>query len=93
MPVDVRSQRAFGVIGVNHAHIVEAQQSIRFTDHMLQSGGVRDIETAGQQMASVQAESDRHVGQFGREFAHHMQLFETPSKLRARADRVLDQEH
>ena len=44
MPVDVRSQRALGVVGVNHAHIVEPQQAIRFADHVLQSGGIGDIK-------------------------------------------------
>ena len=29
----------------------------------------------------------------GREFAHHVQLLEAPAELRARADRVLDQQH
>ena len=28
-----------------------------------------------------------------REFAHHVQLFEAPAELRARADRILDQQH
>ena len=32
MPVEVRSQRALGIVGVNHAHIIEAQQAIRFSN-------------------------------------------------------------
>ena len=44
-------------------------------------------------MARIQTESDGHVGQLGREFPHHVQLFKTPSKLRARAHRILDQQH
>ena len=62
MPVDVRSQGAFGIVGMDHAHIVEAQQAIRFGQHVSQACGVCDIETTGQQMAGVQAKSDRHIG-------------------------------
>ena len=44
-------------------------------------------------MASIEAEPDRDVGQLGSKFPHHIQLFEFSAKLRARADRVLDQKH
>ena len=45
MPVDVRPQRAFGIVGMNHAHVVEPQESIRFRYHFLQPFGARHIET------------------------------------------------
>ena len=48
MPVDVRSQGALGIVGVNHPHIVQAQQAIGLGEHIAQSGLVRDIETACQ---------------------------------------------
>jgi len=46
MPVNVRPQRPLGVVGVNHAHIVESQQAIGFGQHIPQPGLIGDIETA-----------------------------------------------
>jgi len=48
MPVDVRSQRTFGIVGVNHPHVIEPQQTIGFGQHVAQPVCIRDIETAGQ---------------------------------------------
>ena len=48
MPVDVRPQGAFGIVSVDHTHVVQAQQSIGFFKHVAQSGFIRDIETACQ---------------------------------------------
>ena len=48
MPVDVRSQRALGIVGVNHVHVVEPEQALRFGQHVAEPGGIGDIETTCQ---------------------------------------------
>jgi len=48
MPVDMRPQRSLGIVSVNHAHIVEPQETVRFGQHIPQPRLIGDIETACQ---------------------------------------------
>ncbi len=58
MPVHVRAQRRFGIVGVNHVNVFEVQQSARLIHGLAQSGLAGDIISGGQQVARIQAESD-----------------------------------
>jgi len=48
MPVDVRSQGALGIVGMDHPHVVQPQQAIGFAQHLSQASFFGDIETARQ---------------------------------------------
>ena len=48
MPVDVRAQRALGIVGMNHPHIIQPQKPIGFGQHVAKSSLIGDIETACQ---------------------------------------------
>ena len=53
---------AFGIVGVNHAHVFEPQNAVRFGDGLLQALRGRDIVAGRQQMARVEAKADRQIG-------------------------------
>ena len=91
VPVDVRSERAFRIVGVDHAHIFEAQRAIDFRNGLLQPRRAADIVAGCQAMAGVDAESDLEIDELGRELAHHAQFLESAPQGRAGARRVFEQ--
>jgi len=93
MPVDVRPERCFGIVGVDHVHIVQPQDSGRLRDGFLQTGLRRNIVTRSEQMTGIQAKTYWQIRHLRRKFADRRQLFEPPADLRARAHGAFGQEH
>ena len=84
---------ALRIVGVNHLYVIEPQDCFDFGDGMLQAIGSRDVVAAGSEaVASIEAEPDRQIHALLGKFAHRTQLFEPAAKLRAGADRVLQQD-
>jgi hypothetical protein len=53
VPVHVRSQRRFGIVGVDDLHIRNPQNAVGFGHGLLQTCLARHVESGGQQVARV----------------------------------------
>ena len=61
VPVHARSARRLGVVRVDQMYALEADRSLDCQDRRPQAGLGGDIETGGQQVAGIQALSDRKI--------------------------------
>src|SRR5580698_320336 len=90
VPVQMRSERAFGIVGVDYANIFDAQRAIYLGHRLLQARRRADIVAGRQAMAGIDAESDFQIGPLRRELAHRAQLFETAAQRSARSGSIFE---
>ena len=62
VPVDMRIQLGFGVVGVDDLDVVEAQNLVDLRHRLLDGGRCREIVSRCQAVASVDAEADFELG-------------------------------
>src|SRR3982074_1668027 len=93
MPVDVRAERSFRIIGVDDVHVLQPQDELGFGNGLLKTLRGGNVVSRSQQMTSVQTET---WGQFGHacgEYADGCQFFETAADLCACAHGAFCQQH
>jgi len=91
VPVQVRSQRPLGIVGVDHMNVLHSEDSVGFTHSLLQTWLTRDVEARRQQVASVQAVANLQVGLSSRKRPNHLQFFQSATDVRATTGCVLQQ--
>ena len=57
--VEMRAERAFGIVGVDHFDEVEAEYAVGGGYGFFEAGGVGDVEAGGEEMAGVETIGDR----------------------------------
>lgn len=92
VPVHMRSQRRFGIVGMNDGHVLQSQPAVDFPNCLFQSFLCRDVVAGREQVACVQAESEGQIREFARELAHYLELFKPATQLRTRAGCILYQQ-
>src|SRR5450432_1609212 len=85
VPVDVRSELRFVIVGVDHFYVVDTEDSIDFSDGLLDAGGAGHVVAGRMTVAGIDAESDGEIGKFGGKLPHDTQFFETAAQHRAGA--------
>ena len=91
MPVDVRPELRFGVVGVDHFYVVDAEDSIDFSDGLLDAGGGGNVVAGRMTVAGIDTESNGEIGKFGGKLPHDAQFFEMAAQHRAGAGSVFEQ--
>src|SRR5438128_569101 len=76
MPVHSRSKRCFRIVGMDQFHILHHEDAVRVAYCLVQSSFAANIEAGCEQMASVQAATDRQIRQARGEVENRAQLFE-----------------
>jgi len=89
--IEVRAERAFGIIGVDDFDLIEAEDFVGRRYGLGETRGVDDVEAGGEEVAGVEAVGDGEVCLAGREVADHAEFFEAPADLVAAADGVFEQ--
>lgn len=65
MTVEVRSERPFGIVGVHHGDVIEAEHAVEQLDRFGQSGRRGDVVARNKAMARINAEPDFEIGEIG----------------------------
>src|SRR5205823_5016183 len=81
VPVHVRSQRRFGIVGVDDFHIRNPQNAVGFGHGLLQACFARHVESGGQQVARVQAITDFQVSLTLRQLTDGLQFIQAAPNL------------
>ncbi len=77
VPIQMRTQRSFGIVGVEDLDLVEPEYAVGCGYCCFQTGGGGDIEARGQKMAGIKAIGDREASFAGRQIPDHSDFFET----------------
>ena len=91
VPVHMRSERHFRIVGVNQLDVLQAQDASDFGDRLVQTGLRGDIESSRQQVAGVKSITNSQVRFTRRQVADAMQLLEPATDLRAASRGILEQ--
>src|SRR5579863_8026390 len=89
MAVEMRPQRAFGIVAMDDRNIFDSQCFIYFFQRSPQTEGRRDVVPGGEAVAGVDAESDLQPGFSRGVIAHGGKLGEAAAELIRRAGRIL----
>lgn len=91
VPVDVRPERSFGIVGVNHFDIVDAQLAVNCGDGFLKAGRGRDIVTGCVAVAGIDTKSNRKIRKLGSKLPHDAKFFQPAAQRSAGARRIFEQ--
>jgi len=92
VPVDMRPERRFGIVGVKYRHVLPSQHIARVADCASKTANRRNVETCSQQMASVETIADRQARERHRQIADGAQFLETAAEG-ASATRGIFEQH
>ena len=81
----------FGIVGVDHVDVVDAQHAVDFSHGLPHAGRGRDIVAGRRTMAGVDTEADSEIRQLGGELPHDAKFLQPAAERRARAGRVFEQ--
>src|ERR1035441_4499809 len=85
------AQRRLGIVGVKDVDMVEIQNALRLAESGAQAGHGRDVETRGEQVAGVQAVTDREIARATRQNVDGPQFLKAAAHRGAAAGGVLQQ--
>ena len=94
VPVNMRSERRLGIVGVNHAHVFDAQNAVGLSATV--SCRPAAVETSYPAASRWQVSRQKPMGRsviLRGVIANRVQLFEAAADLRAGADRIFEQQH
>src|SRR5690242_11280505 len=91
MTVETRTERTFGVVGVDHFHLIHAESEISRSDGLIEARGGGHVITGRQKMAGIEAVCDREIGLAGGEIPNRAQLFKFAPDLIPASDSVFEQ--
>ena len=91
VPVDVRPERRFGIVGVDHFDILDAEHTVNFSHRLPDAGRRRDIVTGSMAMAGVDAKSDCEIRCSAANFRIMSSSSKPAAESRARTRRVFKQ--
>ena len=64
VPVDMRPEWGFGIVGVDHPNVIDAENTVQIGDGFLDARGGGDIVAGCVAVASIDAEADFEIGEF-----------------------------
>ena len=91
VPVDMRSERRFGIVGVDHFDILDPEHAVDFSHRLPDTGRRRDIVSGSMAVASIDAESDSEIRLLSRELPHDVEFFQPAAQRRARTRSIFEQ--
>ena len=92
VPIDTRAARRFGIVRMEDLNVAPAERLSSLAERALEPGLAGDIETRGEEVAGIEAEADREVGEVVGKLAEGLQLFEAGAEAVASSGGVLEED-
>ena len=87
----MRIERAFRIVGVDHTHQIETENTLGLFDSGVEACRLRDVVTGREEVTGIEAIGERQVSFARSKIADGAQFVELSADLAARADCVLKQ--